>query len=194
MKDIEKIKELREITGVSLSLCKKALEESNGDIEKAKEILRKWGEDLAEKKSSRKTSQGIIEAYIHSNKKIGVLVELRCETDFVARNQKFQELAHDLAMHIAAMKPKYIKEEDIPEEELQKEREIYREQFEKTGKPKEIIQKMIEGKLKKYKDEVVLLNQPFVKNPQKRIKDLIGEYIAALGENISVERFIRFEI
>lgn len=194
MENIEKIKELRQITGVSLSLCKKAVEEAQGDLEKAKELLRKWGEDLASKKSSRETGEGIIDAYIHSNKKIGVLIELRCETDFVARNEEFQKLAHDLAMHIAAMVPKYVKEEDIPEEELNKEREIYKEQFEKTGKPPEIIDKMIEGKLKKYKENISLLSQPFVKEPQKTVGQVIKEYITKLGENISVKRFVRFEI
>ncbi len=194
MENIEKIKELRQITGVSLSLCKKAVEEAQGDLEKAKELLRKWGEDLASKKSSRETGEGIIDAYIHSNKKIGVLIELRCETDFVARNEEFQKLAHDLAMHIAAMGPKYVKEEDIPEEELNKEREIYKEQFEKTGKPPEIIDKMIEGKLKKYKENISLLSQPFVKEPQKTVGQVIKEYITKLGENISVKRFVRFEI
>jgi len=194
MENIEKIKELRQTTGVSLSLCKKAIEEAQGDLEKAKELLRKWGEDLASKKSSRETGEGIIDAYIHSNKKIGVLIELRCETDFVARNKEFQKLAHDLAMHIAAMGPKYVGEEDIPEEELNKEREIYKEQFEKTGKPPEIIEKMIEGKLKKYKESISLLSQPFVKDPQKTVDGVIKEYIAKLGENISVKRFVRFEI
>ena len=194
MENIEKIKELRQITGVSLSLCKKAVEEAQGDLEKAKELLRKWGEDLASKKSSRETGEGIIDAYIHSNKKIGVLIELRCETDFVARNEEFQKLAHDLAMHIAAMGPKYVKEENIPEEELNKEREIYKEQFEKTGKPPEIIDKMIEGKLKKYKENISLLSQPFVKEPQKTVGQVIKEYITKLGENISVKRFVRFEI
>ncbi|MCD5396313.1 MAG: elongation factor Ts [Candidatus Pacebacteria bacterium] len=194
MENIEKIKELRGLTGVSLSLCKKAIEEAEGDLEKAKELLKKWGEDLAEKKSQRETGEGIIDAYIHSNKKIGVLIELRCETDFVVRNEEFQKLAHDLAMHIAAMKPKYVKEEDIPEEELHKEREIYKEQFEKTQKPQEIIEKMVEGKLKKYKESIVLLDQIFVKDPKKTVKEVINEYIAKLGENISVKRFIRFEI
>jgi elongation factor Ts len=194
MENLEKIKQLRQLTGVSLSLCKKAIEEAEGDIEKAKELLRKWGEDLASKKASRVTGEGIIDAYVHSNKKIGVLIELRCETDFVARNSEFQNLAHDLAMHIAAFAPKYIKEEEIPQEELEKEKEIYREQFKETNKPPEIIEKMVEGKLKKYKESICLLSQPFVKNQKKTVDQVIKEYIAKLGENISVKRFIRFEI
>jgi elongation factor Ts len=194
MVDIEKIKQLREETGISLGQCKKALEEADGDLERAKEILRKWGEDLAGKKTGRQTDQGIVDAYIHSNKRIGVLIELRCETDFVARNQEFQKLAHDLAMQIAAMRPLYVKPEDIPEELLLREKEIYQAQFAQTGKPEELVGQMVEGKLKKYKEEISLLTQPFVKDQAKTVQDVINEYIARLGENIKVSRFQRFEI
>jgi elongation factor Ts len=194
MENINQVKQLRQATGVSISQCKKAIEEANGDLEKAKELLRKWGEDLAGKRAGRETGEGIIDAYIHSNKKIGVLVELRCETDFVARNEEFQNLAHDLAMHVAAFNPLFIKEEEIPEEVLEKEREIYKEQFAKENKPPEILEKMIEGKLKKYKENICLLTQPFVKDQTKTVQEVINEYIAKLGENISVKRFIRFEI
>jgi len=194
MESLDLIKQLRQETGVSLAQCKKAIEQAQGDIEKAKELLRKWGEDLAEKKSSRATKEGIIEAYIHSNKKIGVLVELRCETDFVAKNPEFQELAHDLALHIAAMKPQYVTEEDIPQEVLNKEKEIYREQFANSGKPEEIIQKIIEGKIESFKKEITLLNQPFVKDNTKTVKEVINEYISKLGENITINKFVRLEI
>ena len=194
MTDIEKIKQLREETSVSLGQCRKALEEAGGDLEKAKELLRKWGEDVADKKSSRQTSQGVIEAYIHSNKKVGAMIELRCETDFVAKNKDFQELAHSLAMQVAAMKPLYVRPEDVPQEVLDKERVIYQAQLAEEKKPKEILDKILEGKLKKYKNEVSLLTQPFIKDQKRLVKDIINEYISVLGENIVVERFERFEI
>jgi len=194
MADLEQIKKLRELTNVSLAQCKKALEQTSGDIEKAQEILRKWGEDLAGKVSGRNAGQGIVDAYIHTNKKMGVLIELRCETDFVARNEDFRALAHDLAMQVAAMNPLYVKEEDIPKEVLDKERTIYQEQFASTGKPKEILDKMIEGKLSKFKEGICLLKQPLVKDPSKKVEDAIKACIAKLGENIYVEKFIKIEI
>ena len=159
MVSINQIKELREQTGVSIIECKKALEESDGDFEKAKEMLRKWGKELAGKKSSRQANQGIIEAYVHPNKKVGVLVELRCETDFVAKSDNFQELAHELCLQIAAMKPIYIKEGDIPEEFLDGEKKIYAEQIKDSGKPEKIVEQIIEGKLNKYKEQVSLMSQ-----------------------------------
>ena len=194
MADLEQIKELRKLTGVSLSQCKKALEETKGDLEKSKEILRKWGESLANKVSGRETGEGIIGSYIHSDKKIGVMIELRCETDFVARNEEFQQLAHDLAMHVAAFAPLFVSEDQIPEEILEKEKEIYMEQFAESKKPKEIMDKMIEGKLKKYKEGNCFLDQPFVKDEKKKVIDVINEYVAKLGENISVTQFVRLEI
>lgn len=194
MVTISQIKQLREETGISVTECKKALEKTNGDLEKAKEVLRKWGQDLAGKKSSREAKEGIIETYIHSNKKIGVLVEMHCETDFVARSEDFKTLAHDLCLHITASNPFYLKEEDILEEEIRREREIYKEQFSGTGKPEKIVEKMIEGKLKKYKEGICLLTQPFVKSPDKTVQDVLNEYIAKLGENITVKKFVRFEI
>lgn len=194
MISIEKIKQLREETAVSMAECKKALEQSKGDLNKAKEILRKMGEQLANKKQSREAGEGIIEAYIHTNKKIGVLLDIRCETDFVARSKEFQELAHDLVLQIAGMKAEYVKEEDIPKEVLEKEREIYTAQFAKMDKPEEIKKKMVEGKINKFKKEVCLLTQPFIKDPSKTIKDIIHSYIAKLGENIVVKRFVRYEI
>jgi len=194
MENIELIKQLREETGVSLGQCKKAIEESGGDLEKAKEILRKWGEDLAGKKSSRSTKEGIIESYIHANGKIGVLVVLKCETDFVARNPEFKELAHNLALHIAASAPEYLSEEDIPEEVIEKEKNLYREQFKNSGKPDEIIEKIIQGKLETFKKEKVLLNQPYIKDDSKTIRELLNQYISKLGENITIEKFVRLEI
>ena len=191
---IDKIKQLRQQTGVSLALCKKALAETEGDIDKAKELLRKWGQSLAGKRSGRVTDEGIIEPYIHANKKIGVLVDLRCETDFVARNNDFQELAHNLALHVAASNPLYIQAADIPEKVIKKEEEIYREQIAKDKKPKELATKIIEGKLEKYKKEVCLLSQPYVKDDTKTIQDLINECIAKVGENIIVNQFTRLEI
>lgn len=194
MDQMGQIKKLREETCVSLSQCKKALEESGGDLEKAKEILKKWGEDVAQKKSMRATSAGIIESYIHSNKKIGVLIELRCETDFVARNQDFQNLAHEIAMHIAAFNPLYISEEEISPEVLENEKRIYSEQFANEKKPPQILEKMIEGKMAKFKQGICLLTQPFVKDDSKTVKEIINGAIAKIGENISVKKFIRFEI
>ncbi len=194
MPTIDQIKQLREETDVSIIECKKALEKSNGDMEKAKEVLRKWGQELAGKKSAKEAKQGIIESYIHPNKKIGTLIDVRCESDFVARSQDFKTLVHNLSLHIAGMKPYYIKPEDISEEILRGEKEIYQEQFAKSGKPKKIIEQIIQGKLKKYKEEISLLTQPFVKNPNKTVQEIINEYIAKLGENIVIKKFARYEI
>ncbi len=191
---IEVIKKIRQETGVSLALCKKALEEAGQDSEKAKELLRKWGQELAGKRSGRGTNQGIIEAYIHANKKIGVLIDLRCETDFVARNKDFQELAHEIALHVAAMNPCYLSTEDIPLQVIEKEKEIYKEQMAKEKKPKEIMEKIIEGKLDKFREENCLLLQPYVKDAEKTIQGLINDNIAKIGENINLVRFVRFEI
>ena len=194
MVSIDQIKQLREETDVSVSECKKALEQANGDINTAKEILRKWGKDLAGKKSERQVKQGIIESYIHSNKKIGVILKILCETDFVAKSEQFQMLAHEICLQIAASKPLFLKEEDIPEEFLHGETKIYQEQFKDSGKPKKIIDEIIEGKLTKYKKEISLLSQSCIKDEAKTVKDLIDEYIARIGENIVVSEFKRYEI
>jgi len=194
MVDFEKLKRLRQETNVSMMECKKALEKAGGDLEKAKEILRKKGMEFAIKKEASGTTEGIIESYIHNNKKIGVLLDIRCETDFVARSQEFKKLAHELALHIAAMAPRFIKADDIPEEYLDGERKIYREQFLGSGKPERLIAEIVEGKIKKLKEEISLLNQPFVKEPDKTVKELINEYIAKLGENIVIKKFVRYEI
>jgi len=191
---IDQIKKLRQETDVSLSQWKKALEEAGGNMDKAKEVLRKWGESLAGKRQSRETNQGIIESYVHANKRIGVLVELKCETDFVARNKDFKELAHELALHIAAANPLYLTEQDIPEEVIKKEKEIYLEQIRKDNKPREITEKIIQGKLDKFKKEIVLMSQGYIRDEDKTIQDLVNETIAKIGENITIGRFVRLEI
>jgi elongation factor Ts len=194
MESVEELKQLRDETGVSISECKKALDQSGGDVEKAKEILRKSGQDLAGKKSSREANQGIIESYVHANRKVGVLLDLRTETDFVAKSDEFKDLAHEICLQIAAMSPWYVKEEDIPEEISKKEEEIYKEQLKDSDKPAEILENVIKGKIEKRKKEISLLSQPWVKDTSKTIKNLIEEKIAKIGENIVVEKFIRYEI
>jgi len=191
---INQIKQLRQETGVSISECKKALEESNGDIEKAKEILRKWGKDLAGKKKEREANQGIVEAYVHPNRKVGAMLGLHCESDFVARSEEFQNLAHEICLQITAMNPSFVREEDIPEHFLDGKKKIYSERVKDSGKPQKIVDQIIEGKLKKYKEEICLLSQAWIKDDTKTINDLVNEAIAKIGENIVVERFSRYEI
>jgi elongation factor Ts len=191
---IEKIKELRQRTGAGVLDCKKALQSSEGDVDKAIEQLRKSGVAKAEQKLTRKTDEGIIEAYIHPGARLGVLLELNCETDFVAKTDDFKRLARDVAMQIAASNPISISREDIPEEILEREREIYRSQMENSGKPENILEKIVEGKLAKYYKEVCLLEQPFVKDTTITVEDHIKQNIAKIGENISVKRFSRFRI
>jgi elongation factor Ts len=192
--DMTLVKKLREETGIGILECKKAIAESNNNFEKAAEILRKKGFEKAKSKSSRSTKQGLIGSYIHTNGKIGVLIELGCETDFVARNEDFKALLKDISMQIAAMTPKYISKEGIPEEVIEKEKEIYRSQLKDSGKPDNIIEKIIEGKLKKFYNEVCLLNQTFFKEEKKTIEDLIIEKIHKIGENIVVKRFVRYQL
>lgn len=194
MVTIQEIKKLRDRTGVSIAECKKALEESAGDIKKAIKILQKRGSKIADKKSGRNASDGFIGSYIHSNGKIGALVEVSCETDFVARGDEFRELAHDLAMHVAASNPKYIDYSKISPEVTDNKKEEFLEEIKKENKPQEIALKIVEGKMKKYFDEICLLTQPFVKDPDKTVEELIVEKIAKTGENIKVNRFVRFEI
>lgn len=194
MVSIEQIKQLRQETGISVIECKKALQEADGDFKRAKEILREWGRELANKKAERETGEGIVESYIHPNKKIGVLVDLRCESDFVARSEDFRNLAHEICLQIAAMNPLFLVEEDIPENFLDGEKKIYQEQLKDSGKPKKIISQIIEGKLKKYKEQVSLMSQPWVKDETKTIKDLIDGCISKIGENIAVKRSARYEI
>jgi elongation factor Ts len=194
MVSIDEIKRLREETDVSVTECKKALIEARGDMEKAKEILRKWGQDLSGKRVEREAKQGIIEAYIHPNKKVGVLVELRSESDFVARSEGFQKLSHEICLQVAAMKPLFLKREDIPQDFLDGERKIYAEQVKDSGKPKKIIDQIIENKLKKYTEEISLFTQPWIKDDTKTIKYLIDEFIVKTGENVVLRNFSRFEI
>lgn len=194
MVDIDKIKKIRELTGISVSECRKALETTNGDIEKAKEILRKWGKDFVGKRAGRETGQGIIDTYLHPNKKVGVMLELRCESDFVARSDDFQKLAHELCLQIAAMQPRFIKNEDIPRDLLKKEREIYKEQLKDSKKPPKIIDQITEGKIKKFVQSITLMSQPWIRDESKTIADLLSEFISKLGENILIKKFIRFEI
>ena len=188
------IKELRERTGAGILDCKKALEKTGGDIDKAVEELRKMGIAKADKKLSRETKEGLIEAYIHPGAKLGVLVELSCETDFVANTKEFKELAHNIAMQIAAQAPSFVKREDIPQEVLEKEKEIYREQLKNSGKPEHVIEKIVEGKLEKFYEEACLYEQAYIKDPSITVEELIKTHIAKFGENIRVKRFARFRI
>lgn len=189
---LEQIKALREKTGVSMQACKKALEETNGDEKCAIEILRKKGEAKAVERSERVTGQGIISSYVHTNNKIGVLVQLGCETDFVARNEDFQALGRDIAMHVAAMNPLYISPVDVVPELVEAEREIWKAQLAKEGKPEKIWDKILEGKEKKFREEISLLAQPFVKNPEITIEKLIADALLKLGENVKIIRFARY--
>lgn len=190
----EQVKQLRMDTGASVMDCNHALQEAEGDFTKALEILKRKGAQIAEKKSERLTKQGLVESYIHTNGKVGVLVDVRCETDFVARNSEFKQLIHDLALHIAAMRPSYVSREEISAEILENERRVYREECVGMGKKEEILNEIVEGKLKKYLEMVCLLDQPFVKNPDSTISELVKTYIAKLGENIRIARFVRYEI
>jgi elongation factor Ts len=190
----EQVKELREKTGAGMMECKKALSEANGDVSKAVTILRERGLAAAEKKAGRQTREGLVASYIHAGGKLGVLVEVNCETDFVARTDDFQELVRDIAMQIAAANPLCVGREDVPETEVSREREIYRKQAEGTGKPEQVIAKIVEGKLNKYFSEVALYEQPFIKDPQITVHELIKSKIAKVKENISVRRFARFKV
>lgn len=194
MSELDAIRELRARIGAGVLDCKKAISESGGDIQKAIDVLRKRGIAKAESKAGREAKEGIIEAYIHPGAKLGVLLELNCETDFVARNQEFKNLAHDVAMHIAASDPVAVSRGDVPEEILQREREIYTEQAKASGKPEHVVEKVVAGRLDKYYKESCLLEQPFVKDPDKTVKDVVTEAIARLGENIFVQRFQRFKV
>ena len=188
------VKELREKTNAAVMDCKKALTESNGDMEKAINFLRQKGLATASRKVGRITREGLVVSYIHPGGRLGVLLEINCETDFVAKNSDFGVLAKDLAMQIAATNPICVKREDLPVAILEKEKEIYRAQAKGTGKPDKIIEKIVEGKLEKYFSEVCLLEQAFVKDPNIRIEDLIKNYIAKFGENITLRRFVRYQL
>ena len=188
------VKELRERTGVGIMDCKQALQESSGDVDDAIKILRKMGKAQVAKKASREASEGRIEVYVHLGSKIAVMLELNCETDFVAKSDEFIKLARDIAMHIAASNPGAIKREDVDQAALAEERDVYQSQAEAEGKPAEIIQKIVDGKLERYLSENVLYEQAFVKDPDQMVGDLLSEAIHRLGENIVVGRFVRFAV
>ncbi|RTZ98836.1 MAG: elongation factor Ts [Deltaproteobacteria bacterium] len=188
------VKELREKSGAGMMDCKKALVESDGNIDKAVEFLRKKGIATAEKRSGRSLSEGTIQTYIHMGGKLGVMVEVGCETDFVAKNDDFIEFARNIAMHIAAINPMGISAEDVPAETIEKELEIYKSQALEMGKPEKIVEKIAEGKINKFYKDNCLMQQPYVKDPDKTVTDLLNELIAKIGENISIKRFVRFQV
>jgi len=188
------VKELREKTGAGMLDCKNALVEANGDIEKAIVILREKGLLKAAKKSGRIAAEGLVESYIHGGGRIGVLIEVNSETDFVAKNEEFKEFVKNMAMQVAASSPKYISKEDVPAEEVEKEREILMHQVMNEGKPEHIAAKIVEGRLEKFYEEVCLLEQPYIREPKIKVKDLLNEKIAKIGENIKIRRFVRYEV
>jgi elongation factor Ts len=188
------VKNLRERTGAGMMDCKNALSEAGGDVEKAIELLREKGLAAAVKKSGRIAAEGIVESYIHMGGKIGVLLEVNCETDFVAKTPEFKEFVHDIAMHIAAANPLYVSEDEVSEEVIEKEKAILRAQALNEGKPEKIVEKMVEGRIQKYKKEICLLEQPFVKDTDKTIKQMVTDQIARIGENVAIRRFTRYEM
>ena len=190
----QQVKELREKTGAPMMDCKAALTEAKGDMAEAETVLRKRGLASAQKRAGRATLEGMVGSYIHAGGKIGVMVELNCESDFVARTDEFQHLAHDLAMHIAAADPRYIRKEEVTPEILEKEKEIYRAQALASGKPEKVVDRIVEGKMEKFYEEVCLLEQHFVKDPGKTVGQVVASCIGKLGENITVRRFSRFKV
>ncbi|CAM3441751.1 MULTISPECIES: translation elongation factor Ts [Saccharibacillus] len=188
------VKELRERTGAGMLDCKKALEETNNDIDKAVDVLREKGLSAAANKAGRTATEGTVESYIHAGGRIGVLVEINCETDFVGKTDQFKSFARDIAMHIAAANPLYVRREEVPTEALEKEKEILKAQALNEGKPEKIVEKMVEGRINKYYEEYCLLEQSFVKDPDKTISQLLNEKVSTIGENISIRRFARFEL
>ncbi len=190
----QQVKELRDKTGAGMMDCKKALTETDGDIEQAVVLLRKQGIADASRRASRKTAQGLVSSYIHAGGKIGVLVEVNCESDFVARNEVFQQFVKDICLQICSANPLYLAPEDVPQEALEREKEIYIEQARGTGKPENVLEKIAEGKMRKFYETVCLLEQPFIREPKTKVKDLVKETIAKLGENIRVSRFARFQV
>lgn len=194
MVDASTVKELRERTGAGMMDCKKVLVETNGDIEKAIELLREKGLAAAAKKAGRIASEGIVEAYIHGGGRIGVLIEVNSETDFVAKNADFRTFVRDMAMQVAATNPMYVSRDQVDAAVIEKEREIFRQQALNEGKPEKIVDKMVEGRIEKYYKEIVLLEQPFVKNPDMTVQELLNSLIAKIGENLSIRRFTRYEM
>ena len=194
MSTAQKIKELRERTSAPMLHCKQALEETDGTVEKAVEYLRKKGLAAAAKKAGRVAAEGAVGSYIHAGGKIGVLVEVNCETDFVGRTEEFQALVRDIGMHIAAAEPRFVNREEVTSEILDKEREIYRDQVIESGKPEHLVDRIVTGKMEKFYSELVLVEQPFVKNPDQTVGQMIAEKVAKIGENIQVRRFSRFKL
>lgn len=188
------VKELRDRTGAGFAACREALVESNGDIEQAINILRKKGQAAAAKKAQRATTEGLVSCYIHAGGKIGVLVEVNCESDFVARTDDFQKLCHDVAMHIAALDPRFLRREEVTQETLDRERDIYREQARQTGKPDAVIEKIVNGKMEKFYEENCLYEQHFIRDESVTVKEMIDQLIAKIGENITIRRFSRFKV
>jgi elongation factor Ts len=188
------VKELRERTGAGFAACREALAETNGNVQQAIDVLRKKGQAAAAKKAQRATSEGLVGSYIHAGGKIGVLVEVNCESDFVARTEDFQRLCHDVAMHIAALDPRFLRREEVTQEILDRERDIYRDQAKQTGKPENVIDKIVNGKMEKFYEENCLYEQHFIKDEGVTIKELVDQAIAKLGENIAVRRFSRFKV
>jgi elongation factor Ts len=188
------VKELREKTGAGMMDCKKALAETGGDVQKAIDYLRQKGLAAAAKKADRVAADGAVGAYVHPGGKIGVLVEINCETDFVARTAEFQSLLKDIAMQVAAANPRYLRREEVPVAELDKEKEIYRQQALETGKPEKVVDKIVEGKLERFYSEACLLEQAFIKDPDKKVTDIVNESIGRLGENIQIRRFSRYHL
>jgi elongation factor Ts len=188
------VKDLRDRTGAGFSACRDALVEANGDIEQAINVLRKKGQAAAQKKAQRATSEGLVSSYIHAGGKIGVLLEINCESDFVARTEDFQKLSHDVAMHIAALDPRFLKREEVTQDVLDRERDIYREQAKATGKPEPVIEKIVSGKMEKFYEENCLYEQHFIRDEGVTIKELVDQAISKMGENISIRRFARFKV
>ncbi|MGF7048774.1 elongation factor Ts [Paenibacillus sp. DS2015] len=188
------VKEIREKTGAGMLDCKKALEEANGDLDKAIVLLREKGLAAAANKAGRTATEGTVESYIHAGGKIGVLVEINCETDFVGKTDQFKEFARDIAMHIAATNPLYVRREEVPSDAIEKEKEILKAQALNEGKPEKIVEKMVEGRISKYYEEFCLMEQSFIKDPDKTISTLLKEKISTIGENITIRRFARFEL
>jgi len=186
------VKELREKTGVGMMKCKEALVKAGGDLAEAEKHLRKQGEAAAAKKAGRATGEGLVASYIHTGGKIGVLLEVNCETDFAARSDDFKELVHGISMHVAAAAPRFVRREDVSEAVLQEEREIAREQALRSGKPEKIVDRIVDGKMEKFFEEACLLEQPYVKDPDKTVGQLVTDAVAKIGENIQVRRFVRF--
>ncbi len=190
----DKVKALRERTGVGIMDCKSALTETDGDIDKAVELLRKMGIASAEKRAGRETDEGLVEAYIHAGSQLGVLVEINCETDFVAKTDDFKNFARDIAMQVAATGPRVVSREDFPQGEIDKELEIYKTQANNEGKPENIIKRFVQGKLEKFYQENALMEQSYIKDPSKNIKELLAEVITKTGENINIRKFVRYQL